>query len=124
VTEHAAVADYDTLVRALRSQRDTGVRLAIDDAGAGFVSLRHVIRLQPDYIKLDGFLTQGVENDGVKRALAAALPRFAREIGAPLIAEGVETPAQLRVVENLGIDYAQGFLLGRPQALHVAAQAA
>ncbi|MFN2582669.1 MAG: EAL domain-containing protein [Candidatus Dormibacteria bacterium] len=117
VTEHAVVDDYDTLTSAANRLRSMGIRLAIDDAGAGFASLSHVVRLLPDFIKLDSFLTRNVDHDRVKRALAAALARFAREIGAQLIAEGVETETQLRVVEDLGVDYAQGFLLGTPAPL-------
>ncbi|MBV8195498.1 MAG: EAL domain-containing protein [Candidatus Dormibacteraeota bacterium] len=124
VTEHAAVDDYEQLTDVLRDLRTLGLRLAIDDAGAGFASFSHIVRLRPDFIKLDRFLTQNVEEDPVKRSLASALNRFAADIGAPLIAEGVETPAQLRVMESLGVDYAQGYLLGRPQPLQTSTRAA
>lgn len=117
VTEHAAVANYGALSAAVSALRAMGVRIAIDDAGAGFSSFSHIVRLVPEFIKIDCFLIQNLDLDRTKRALTAALVRFAKEIGADLIAEGVETASQLRVVEDLGVDYAQGFLLGRPQPL-------
>lgn len=117
VTEHAAVQDYDSLTVAISALRSLGVRLAIDDAGAGFASMAHVVRLSPDFIKLDASLIHNVDVDRTKRALAAALVRFARETGADLIGEGIETRSQLHTVETIGVDLGQGFLLGRPAAL-------
>ena len=117
VTEHAAVADYRVLKHALQPLREQGVRLAIDDAGAGYSGLNQIVELVPEFIKLDVFLTRGIERDAVKRALAAALVSFAREIGAALIAEGVETSEELSVLEHLGVPHAQGFYLGRPLPL-------
>jgi EAL domain-containing protein (putative c-di-GMP-specific phosphodiesterase class I) len=117
ITEHAAVADYAVLKESLRSLRRRGIRLAIDDAGAGYSGLNHIIELVPEFIKLDLFLTRGIESDAVKRALAAALVSFARQVGACLIAEGVETAAELGVLEELGIQCAQGFYLGQPLPL-------
>jgi PAS domain S-box-containing protein len=119
VTEHAAVEDYEQLEQAIAHLRDHGVRLAIDDAGAGFSSLKHIVRLVPEFIKLDLFLTRDIDRDPVKRALASAMVTFAADIGARLIAEGVETADELRVLEGLGVDYAQGFFLGRPAQLPV-----
>ena len=114
ITEHAAIADYEALKQSLKYFRERGTRLAIDDAGAGYSGLNQIVELVPDFIKLDLFLTRGIDSDAVKRALAAALVSFAEQIGAHLIAEGVETPAELRVLEDLGVQRAQGFYLGRP----------
>jgi PAS domain S-box-containing protein len=116
VTEHAAVADGASLRQAVDRLRARGVRLAIDDAGAGHSGLNQIVQLEPDFIKLDIFLTHNIDSDGVKRALAAALVNFAREVGSTLIAEGVETPAELRALADLGIEQGQGYLLGSPQA--------
>jgi EAL domain-containing protein (putative c-di-GMP-specific phosphodiesterase class I) len=115
VTEHSAVSDYDVLQDAITDLRWCGVRLAIDDAGAGFSSLKHIVRLVPEFIKLDLFLTRGIETDPVKRALAGAMVAFATEVGARLVAEGVETNAELQALGDLGFQQAQGYLLGRPR---------
>jgi PAS domain S-box-containing protein len=117
VTEHAAVGDYEQLKQAIERLRRSGIRLAIDDAGAGYSSMKHIVRLVPEFIKLDLFLTRDIDRDPVKRALASAMVNFGREIGAGLIAEGVETAAELDVLSNLGVTDAQGFYLGRPGRL-------
>jgi len=114
ITEHAAVAEYERLARALAPLRARGLRVAIDDAGAGHASFRHVVDLAPDILKIDMSITRGIDTDRSRRALAAALTGFAREIGVAVVAEGVETPAELAVVRDLGIDAGQGYLLGRP----------
>jgi PAS domain S-box-containing protein len=114
VTEHAAVEDYKQLNRAVAQLRQHGIRLAIDDAGAGFSSLKHIIRLVPDFIKLDMFLTRDINTDPVKRALASAMVGFASDIGSQLIAEGVETARELDALGDLGFQQAQGYFLGRP----------
>ena len=117
ITEHARVEDYDALDEALADARRGGVRIAVDDAGSGYASLRHILRLEPALIKLDIELTRGIEADRRRRALARALISFASEIGAEIIAEGIETPAEVRVLTELGVGWGQGYLLGRPTPL-------
>jgi EAL domain-containing protein (putative c-di-GMP-specific phosphodiesterase class I) len=117
LTEHSQVRDYAALTQGLAAQRAAGVRLAVDDTGAGFASLRHILQLHPDVIKLDLALTRDVDTDPVRRALAAALVTFADEIGARVVAEGVETAGELAVLRDLRVDAAQGYYLGRPQPL-------
>ncbi len=90
------------------------MRLAVDDAGAGFASLRHILRLDPDLIKVDMALTQDIAGDRASRAVTRALASFADEIGAVVVAEGVETAEQVAALRSLGVHYAQGFHLGRP----------
>ena len=114
LTEHAPVENYGALEAALDAYRSRGVQLMIDDAGAGFASLRHVVGLRPDSIKLDLSLTRDIDSDPVRRALAASLVAFAREIGATMVAEGIETRAELEAVRALGVTHAQGFYLARP----------
>ncbi len=114
LTEHVAVADYPRLAEALAGLREAGVRLAIDDAGAGFASLMHILRLAPDLIKLDRQLISGIDTDPVRRSLAGSLMRFAADTGATIVAEGVETGSELGVLDELGIRHAQGFYLARP----------
>lgn len=120
VTEHAVVDDYQQLADALDLLRRRGIRVAVDDAGAGFASFRHIVRLQPDFIKLDPSLTQNLRNDPIRRPLAEALLRFAEQTGSQIIVEGIETPADLAIWEDLGAHAAQGYLLGRPGPLPTA----
>lgn len=120
ITEHSVVEDYDKLDYTLRPLRDRGMRLSVDDAGAGHSSFRHILRLRPDYIKLDVSLTRDIDTDRSRRALAAALIGFARETGSELIAEGVETPLELATLRQLGVHKAQGYLLGRPAPFEAA----
>jgi len=117
ITEHAAVKDYRVLERELEPLRRRGIRLAIDDAGAGYASMRHILQLRPDMIKLDISLTQGIDQDPQRRAMASALIAFARETHSSIVAEGVETLAELEMLKSLGADKVQGFLLGHPLAL-------
>lgn len=114
VTEHAAVPDYGALQAALAPIRLRGGRLAVDDAGAGFASLRHILQLEPNAIKLDLSITRDIDTDRARRALASALVSYAREMGISLIAEGIETRAELEAVRSLGVRYGQGYFLGRP----------
>lgn len=124
VTEHAPVADYEALREALAPIRAAGVRLAIDDAGAGYSSMQHILQLRPDIIKLDMGLVRDVDTDPAKRALAAALCFFGKETGAQIVAEGIETQAECQVLEALGVSKGQGYLLGRPMELAAAVVAA
>jgi EAL domain-containing protein (putative c-di-GMP-specific phosphodiesterase class I) len=93
------------------------VRIAVDDAGAGYAGLQHILSLRPDVIKLDLQLTRNVDSDPARRALSACLVKFADEIGAEVVAEGIETPAELDTLRTLGIRWGQGFYLGRPAPL-------
>lgn len=113
-TERLEVPEYGPLIAALAPLRERGLRIAVDDAGSGFASMRHVLHVRPDIIKLDRSLTAGIDDDQGQRALGAALAEFARRIGATLVAEGIETQAELAAVTGLGMAAGQGYLLGRP----------
>ncbi|WP_165865770.1 sensor domain-containing phosphodiesterase [Vallicoccus soli] len=121
VTEHEAIADYDGLNAALRPLRGAGVRLAVDDAGAGFASMRHVLALAPDVLKLDTSLVRGIDAHPGRQALATALATFAAATGATVVGEGIETQAELDLLRDLGIAHGQGFHLARPAPLPVPA---
>jgi EAL domain-containing protein (putative c-di-GMP-specific phosphodiesterase class I) len=117
LTEHASVADYRELTDALAPLRAMGLRIAIDDAGAGYASMRHILSIEPDLVKLDISLTRGIDADCKRRALASALIAFARETDVEIIAEGVETSAELLTLRSLGVRRAQGYYLARPKPL-------
>ena len=114
LTEQDAVHDYELLRSRLQSWSNDGVRLAIDDTGAGYSSLQHVLQLAPEFLKLDRSLIEGVDRDRSRRALVWSLVAFAREVGATVIAEGVERQEELAVLREAGVHLAQGWLLGRP----------
>ena len=120
LTEHSRIENYARIVEALHVFRHLGVRTAVDDAGAGYAGLRHILRLRPDIIKLDTDLTRGIDADPVRRALAASLLTFADDIGAAIIAEGIETPEELDTLRSLGISWGQGYHLARPGPLPLA----
>lgn len=114
VTEHASVDDYEAINESLAALRARGVRLAVDDAGVGYSSFRHILRLAPDSIKLDRDVIADIDADPARRAFAAAVVMFALEVGSSVVAEGIETAGELRTVQLLGVDTGQGYLLGRP----------
>jgi PAS domain S-box-containing protein len=114
VTEHAEIADYDVFRAALAALRPR-TELAVDDAGAGFASLRHILELRPTYVKLDRSLLAGVEADEARQAMIVGLRHFARSVDCQLIAEGIETEAELAVLRSLDIGLGQGYLIGRPE---------
>ena len=115
LTEHAPVDDFARLGAALERLRARGVQLMIDDVGAGFSSLTRIVSLHPDVIKLDLALTRDIDTDPVRRALAASLVAFARETNVMIVAEGIETRAELDVLRSLGVTHGQGYFLGRPE---------
>ena len=117
LTEHVDIEDYPGLRQACKALRTLGAKVAIDDTGTGFASLSLVLEVAPELIKLDRELTRNIDLDPVRRALARALVAFGDETEAEVIAEGIETAAELEVLIDLGIAYGQGFYLGRPGSL-------
>lgn len=113
LTEHEAVADFPALRTALR-RLSRFARIAIDDVGAGYAGLRHLVDLSPDLLKLDVSLTRDIHKDVARQALAAAMMRFSEAIGSRLVAEGIECEEESRVLADLGISYAQGYHFARP----------
>src|SRR3954453_8944299 len=114
VTEHAIVREYDALLRVLGGLRERGVRLAVDDAGAGFASFRHVLELSPEIIKLDIHLTRGVHSNLSRQALVRSLVAFAGDVGSTLVAEGIETPEDMQTLCDAQVPFGQGYLFARP----------
>jgi EAL domain-containing protein (putative c-di-GMP-specific phosphodiesterase class I)/CheY-like chemotaxis protein len=116
VTEHAAVDDYAAFRRAIDRLRPLA-DVAVDDAGAGFASLRHILELGPQLVKLDAALTRGIENDPVRQALVAGFVHFAATARFDLLGEAVETDAEVETLRSLGIGLGQGYLFGRPRPI-------
>lgn len=114
VTEHAHVTDYDALCAVMARLRERGVRFAVDDTGAGYASLSHVLRLQPDVIKIDRSLIQGLAEDPARRSLVSALVLLGLDLRASVVGEGVETCDELTTLTMLGVRHLQGYLLARP----------
>jgi EAL domain-containing protein (putative c-di-GMP-specific phosphodiesterase class I) len=115
LTEHQAVEDYASLGNALDRLRARGIRVAIDDVGSGFASFRHVTRVQPDILKLDRTLVSGIDDDPVRQSLASAIVTFARDVGATVVSEGIESENELTCLQDLQVRCGQGFYLSRPQ---------
>jgi EAL domain-containing protein (putative c-di-GMP-specific phosphodiesterase class I) len=115
VTEHTSIDEDDDSVLAAREHLwALGVRLAVDDAGAGYGSLRRILALAPDLIKIDRSLISGVDADPIRGSMVSAVVMFALQSGAALVAEGVETAAELDVLRVLAVDHAQGYFIARP----------
>ena len=115
ITEHSAVACYEDINGVLAPLRDRGLRTAVDDAGAGYASFRHVLALRPNVIKLDRSLITEIDTDQARRSFVTAIMLMALDLGATVTAEGIERPEELQVLAALGVDHAQGFLICPPQ---------
>ncbi|MGP1674436.1 MAG: EAL domain-containing protein, partial [Candidatus Limnocylindrales bacterium] len=116
VTEHVPIEDYALFRDAIR-RVGSDIRYAVDDAGAGFASFRHILELRPDFVKLDIGLVRDIDHDDVRQALVAGIVYFAQKSGCHLIAEGIETAAERDQIRELGVTLGQGYLLGRPIAV-------
>lgn len=117
ITEHAAVRDPRQLLSRLAEFRDAGGRLAIDDMGTGYSGLSHLVELRPDVIKLDRSLVTGIAHGNVRHALVRSLVTFCTEVGATIVAEGVETEEEDAILRTIGVPFAQGYLYARPGSL-------
>lgn len=123
ITEHAPIADYETF-RSAVAALGPDVRLAIDDAGAGYASLRHILELRPAFVKLDRWLVAGIDGDRSRQALVAGMVHAAERTGYALVAEGVEREEERRTLLELGVRMGQGYLFGQPARAETWAHAA
>lgn len=121
LTEHDEVQDFDALKHAL-SRIKSYARIAIDDVGAGYSGLRHLVDLEPDLLKLDMSLTRDIHKDVARQALTSAMVVFARDIGAKLVAEGIECEQERETLVKLGVDYGQGYFFALPMPVVANAQ--
>lgn len=118
VTEHEMIDDYAAFRRAV-SEIGPDVQIAVDDTGAGFASLRHIVELRPHIVKIDRSLVAGIDADPARQALLTGLRHFAESQGCSLIAEGIETAEELATLVALDVRSGQGYLLGRPEPLPI-----
>jgi EAL domain-containing protein (putative c-di-GMP-specific phosphodiesterase class I) len=122
ITEHAEIEDYSKLMAALGQVRSHAM-LAVDDAGAGYAGLHHILELQPQYVKLDISLVRNVDSDPARQAMVTGMAHFAESVGCALIAEGIETENELTALRLLNIEYGQGYYLARPAPIEAWASA-
>jgi PAS domain S-box-containing protein len=115
ITEHEPIADYDAVRQALKAV-GADVRVAVDDAGAGVANFNHIVELGADFVKLDTGLVSHVNANLARQALVVGMRHFARATGCRLVAEGVETEDEARTLAEIGVDFGQGYLFGRPAA--------
>jgi len=114
ITERSAITDFAAFRSTLEYLRTLGFAVAVDDAGAGYGSLQCLAEVKPEWLKIDLSLVQGVETDEVRSQLVEGLVTFAARMNVKLIAEGIETPAQLAKLLELGVEFGQGFIFGEP----------
>lgn len=114
ITERSAIADFRSFRRALGHYSRQGFSVAIDDVGSGYSSLQAIVELKPQFLKIDMSLVRGIARSRTKQVLVEAITTVGRRLGVQTVAEGIETPAELRALVKLGADYGQGYLLGRP----------
>ncbi|MCC6128489.1 MAG: EAL domain-containing protein [Acidobacteria bacterium] len=116
ITERAAIRDYRLFRQSVSLLRDLGFKIAIDDAGSGYASLQSIAEVRPNFLKISNYLVSGLHQDTLKREVVDMLQHLAVKIDAKTVAEGIEREEELEELRGLGIDFGQGFLLGRPAA--------
>lgn len=117
ITERAALDDITDTKHRAAELRKRGYKLAIDDLGAGYAGLTSFATLEPEVVKLDMSLIRGIESSPVKKHIVESMTRLCRDLDMKVVAEGIETNAELATIIDLGCDYLQGYLLGRPGAV-------
>lgn len=124
LTEQAPVDNFALLHSALVHYREMGFRIALDDLGAGYSSLRLWSELRPDFVKIDRHFIDGIHLDPLKRDFVGSILTLAKASQAHIIAEGIEQTEELKVLEDMGVDWVQGYWLGRPESQPAGSQKA
>jgi EAL domain-containing protein (putative c-di-GMP-specific phosphodiesterase class I) len=114
ITEHHAIREYKAFLQLVLHYREQGYQIAIDDVGAGYSGLVTLMQVKPDYVKMDMTLIRGMEKDRTKQDIVRAIHEISKGFSGTVIAEGIETREELECVLRCGVEYGQGFLLGRP----------
>lgn len=115
ITEKTAINDYHNFCRILDNYTSQGYKIAIDDTGSGYSGLRTIAETRPNFIKIDIELIRNIDKDSLKQAMLKALYDFSCNTNSKIIAEGIETQAELAALIKIGIPYGQGFFLQKPQ---------
>nr|WP_251047860.1 EAL domain-containing protein [Planococcus sp. ISL-109] len=115
LTEKEAVSDYQSFERAIDNYRKYGFRIAIDDAGTGYNSLKNIISLKPEFIKLDKFLIRDIYKQPAQQQLVELLLEFPAQSNTFMIAEGIENVEELQFLKKIGVHFGQGYALGHPK---------
>lgn len=116
ITERTAVEDYNSFVNALKHYKNQNYKIAVDDTGAGYSNFATISRSKPQFIKIDMDLIHDIENDLFKQSVIKTFVSFSHSTGTSLIAEGIETSEQLKLLIKLGVPFGQGYLLGKPNS--------
>jgi EAL domain-containing protein (putative c-di-GMP-specific phosphodiesterase class I) len=114
ITEHHAIREYKAFLQLVMHYREQGYQIAIDDVGAGYSGLVTLMQVKPDFVKMDMTLIRGMENDRTKQDIVRAIHEISKGFSGTVIAEGIETHEELECVRRCGVEYGQGYLLGRP----------
>lgn len=114
LTERSSIDDFDAAKKILAHYRSQGYEIAIDDAGAGYSSLQSIVELNPDYIKIDRSLVRHADQDDMKKHMLRTFVRFAKKMNIRIVAEGIERPEEMRLLRAMGVDFGQGYWIGRP----------
>lgn len=114
LTERSAVGDFEEFTRVLSHYRSQGYRIAVDDVGSGYNSLKTLICLKPEFIKMDRSLIRNIDQHKAQQQLLTVILNYAIESGTKVIAEGIETKAEYEFIQSVGVHYAQGYAIGRP----------
>lgn len=119
LTESVPLSHYELVKLVLREVRSKGVGLVVDDLGAGYSNLRYIADLEPEVVKLDRGLVAGLESDHRRQRVVAGIARMCEDLGADVVAEGIETLPELIAVRDVGVRFGQGYFLARPTAAPV-----
>jgi EAL domain-containing protein (putative c-di-GMP-specific phosphodiesterase class I) len=114
ISEKEGIWDYPTFCEVLARLRSSGLQIAIDDAGSGYSGLESILQMRPEYIKVANSIVHSLHLETIKREIITALASLGRQIESNIVAEGIEHPDELRSLLELGVNYGQGYLLGRP----------
>ncbi len=117
ITEQEGIEDFDRLYRAIKEFRRQGVLIAIDDFGSGYANYAHILKIRPDYLKIDGSLIKNILEDGESQILVKSIIRFAQDLKTKTIAEFVENKEIYELLKEYGVDEFQGYYFGRPKDL-------
>jgi len=115
LTETAAVKNLSTAAQQMMVLKEQGFEFALDDFGSGVSSYSYLRQLPVDYLKIDGNIAANLSNDQISQAMVESIHKVARAIGIRTVAEWVETPESVKILKNIGVDFAQGFAFGHPQ---------